>query len=156
MKHPIVRIIVIASVLFSFIATALLAIQQPIAVNGTELMQILESQKMQHRKRDIFKTPLGRLRAVALVEGISYLILLGIAMPLKYFAGFPHAVRVVGSLHGILFILFCMALLHVLFHRRWSILRTSLVFLSSLIPFGTFAIDSKLKAEDKQFRALSH
>ncbi len=108
---------------------------------------------MRNRKRDILKTPIGRLRIVALVEGISYLILLGIAMPLKYFAELPQAVKIVGSLHGALFILFCMALLHVIFHRRWPLLQSSLVFLSSLIPFGTFAIDPHLKLEEKKLQS---
>ena len=52
-----------------------------------------------------FKSPLNRLRVVAFWEGVSFLVLLGVAMPLKYLAGWPLAVRVVGMAHGILFIL---------------------------------------------------
>ncbi|HTO03360.1 MAG TPA: DUF3817 domain-containing protein, partial [Opitutus sp.] len=51
----------------------------------------------------ILKTPLSRLRFIGWWEGVSFLVLLGIAMPLKYLAGEPAAVRVVGMAHGILF-----------------------------------------------------
>ncbi len=95
------------------------------------------------------KTPIGRLRAIAFVEGCSYLLLLGIAMPLKYLAGWPVAVRIAGSLHGALFILFCAALAHAMLAARWSVARGGLVFASSLVPFGTFAIDGRLKREDE-------
>jgi integral membrane protein len=55
----------------------------------------------------LIKSALGRLRIVAFLEGVSYLVLLGIAMPLKYIAGIPQAVRVVGMAHGVLFVLVC-------------------------------------------------
>ncbi|MEZ4271232.1 MAG: DUF3817 domain-containing protein [Myxococcota bacterium] len=97
-------------------------------------------------------TPIGRLRVVAFVEGCSYLALLGIAMPLKYFAGIPGAVRIVGLVHGVLFILFCFALLQAMLAARWSLLRAGVVFASSLIPFGTFLIDGQLKREDEVLR----
>jgi integral membrane protein len=58
----------------------------------------------------MFSTSIGRLRAVALVEGVSFLLLLGIAMPLKYFAAIPQAVTIAGWLHGLLFMAFCIAL----------------------------------------------
>ena len=97
----------------------------------------------------MLKTPIGRLRATGLVEGVSYLVLLGIAMPLKYLAGIPIAVKVVGWIHGGLFVLFCAALLHAWRASGWSIWRAAVVFIASLIPFGTFAIDGRLKREDE-------
>jgi hypothetical protein len=54
----------------------------------------------------LVKTQLGRLRIIGFVEGLSFLILLGIAMPLKYFFGLPETVRVVGMAHGLLFVLY--------------------------------------------------
>jgi integral membrane protein len=90
---------------------------------------------------------LRHLATIGLVEGWSYLILLGVAMPLKYFAGFPAAVRVVGMAHGVLFVLFCAALLRVMIVRRWSILRGAAAFGSSLVPFGTFVLDRVIKKE---------
>ena len=59
------------------------------------------------------------LRKISLAEGISYLLLLGIAMPLKYWAGLPLAVKIVGSIHGALFVVFCAALLRALVAARW-------------------------------------
>ena len=103
--------------------------------------------------KGILKTPLGRLRVVAFIEGCSFLLLLGVAMPLKYFAGLPLAVRIVGSIHGGLFLLFCVALLQAMLAARWSMLRAGIVFASSLVPFGTFAIDGRLKKEDEALRA---
>ena len=101
----------------------------------------------------ILKTPIGRLRVVAFIEGCSYLLLLGVAMPLKYFAGFPMAVKIVGSIHGGLFILFCAALVNAMIAARWSMLRAGVVFASSLVPCGTFVIDGRLKREDEATRA---
>ena len=91
----------------------------------------------------LIKSALGRLRIIAFLEGVSYLILLGIAMPLKYLAGIPEAVRVVGMAHGVLFVLFVILLIQVAVERSWSFKKTFLSFLSSLIPFGTFYADVK-------------
>ena len=90
-----------------------------------------------------------RLRIVGIIEGISYLALLGIAMPLKYLAGMPLAVRIVGMAHGVLFILFCVAVIQAWTDRGWPLSRAALVFVSSLVPFGTFLIDKSLKAEQQ-------
>jgi len=95
----------------------------------------------------LLRTPLGRLRVIAFIEGCSYLLLLGVAMPLKYFAGLPLAVRIVGSIHGGLFLVFCAALLHVKIVERWSLLRGVVVFASSLVPCGTFMVDPSLRRE---------
>ncbi len=100
--------------------------------------------------RGILQTPIGRLRAVAFIEGCSYLLLLGVAMPLKYFAGLPLAVRIVGMIHGVLFLLFCAALFQAMAVARWSLLRAGVLFASSLVPFGTFAIDGRLRREDQE------
>ncbi len=100
-------------------------------------------------------TPIGRLRVVAFVEGCSYLLLLGVAMPLKYFAGLPMAVKIVGSIHGGLFVLFCVALLQVMVATRWSMLRAGVVFASSLVPCGTFLIDGRLRREDEALRVAT-
>jgi len=102
--------------------------------------------------RSLLKTPIGRLRIVAFVEGCSYLLLLGGAMPLKYLAGLPVAVRIVGSIHGALFVLFCAALVQAMVAARWSMVRGGVVFASSIVPFGTFAIDGRLKQEDAVLR----
>jgi integral membrane protein len=90
------------------------------------------------------KTPLGRLRVIGLWEGVSFLLLLGVAMPLKYFAGWPVAVRVVGLAHGLLFVLYVIAALQVALALRWRIPRTAVVLVASLLPAGPFVIDAKI------------
>ncbi|MES2709024.1 MAG: DUF3817 domain-containing protein [Verrucomicrobiota bacterium] len=85
------------------------------------------------------------LRHTALLEGASFLVLLFIAMPLKYLAGQPLAVKITGMAHGILFVVFCAALLRVHLTARWPIGRSALVFVSSLIPFGPFLLDRRLR-----------
>ncbi|WP_181956082.1 DUF3817 domain-containing protein [Dyadobacter psychrotolerans] len=91
----------------------------------------------------LLKTSLGRLRIVAVLEGISFLVLLGIAMPLKYMAGIPQAVRIVGMAHGVLFVLYVLLLLQVAIERSWSWKKSILAFIASFIPFGTFYADAK-------------
>jgi integral membrane protein len=95
----------------------------------------------------LLRTAVGRFRAVALVEGVSYLVLLGVAMPLKYFAGFPEAVLAVGWAHGVLFLLYLISLGEVSFKRRWRPVRILIAFVASLVPFGTFVLDARLRRE---------
>ncbi len=92
------------------------------------------------------KNPVSFLRSVGLLEAISYLILLGIAMPLKYYWGMPLAVRIVGMTHGVLFVLFCIALWRVLMNTNWPFSRAVLVFIASLLPFVPFFIDRRMRA----------
>jgi len=101
----------------------------------------------------MLKTPLGRLRVIGMTEGVSYLALLGIAMPLKYLADMPMAVKIVGWIHGVLFILFCCALSHVWTDRGWPFKRVLITFVAALLPFGPFVIDRRLKEEDQQLNA---
>jgi integral membrane protein len=97
----------------------------------------------------MLRTSIGRLRAIGLVEGLSFLLLLGVAMPLKYFAGMPQAVTVVGWLHGILFITFCIALVQARQEANWNGRQTGVVLIAGLLPFGPFVIDSRLRKEDE-------
>lgn len=94
--------------------------------------------------KELLNTWLGRLRIVAFLEGISYLVLLGIAMPLKYMANKPEAVQTVGMAHGVLFVAYCLLLLAVAVGRKWSFKTVALAFIASLVPFGTFWADAKL------------
>ncbi|MES2731864.1 MAG: DUF3817 domain-containing protein [Bacteroidota bacterium] len=95
-------------------------------------------------KDNLLKTSLGRLRIVGFLEGTSFLFLLGIAMPLKYLAGQPEAVKVTGMVHGLLFLLYILYLIQVKVEMQWSISKTLVAFVASLIPFGTFYADVKL------------
>lgn len=96
----------------------------------------------------MLRTPIGRLRAVGLAEGVSFLLLLGIAMPLKYLAGMPLAVKVVGWVHGMLFLAFCIALAQARLDHGWSLGYAARLFAAALVPFGPFLVDGRLKRED--------
>ncbi len=88
-----------------------------------------------------------RLRVVGFLEGLSFLGLLLVAMPLKHFFGMPVAVRIAGSVHGLLFLLFVSALFRVAVERGWPLRRSLAAFGASLVPGGTFALDRALKRE---------
>ena len=90
------------------------------------------------------KTALGRLRLIGWWEGLSFLVLILVAMPLKYLAGEPGAVRWVGMAHGVLFLLYVLAAIQAAVAYRWSWKRTALVLVASLLPAGPFVLDAKL------------
>ena len=92
---------------------------------------------------------IGRLRLAGLFEGASFLILLGVAMPLKYIWDMPLAVRIVGSAHGALFLLYCLALVLAWPEARWPFKRAALIFLCAFLPFGPFLIDPSLRRDEK-------
>jgi integral membrane protein len=99
-------------------------------------------------KTSFSNTPLGRLRAIGLLEGLSFLLLLGIAMPLKYLAGMPLMVKYVGWAHGVLFVLYIAAVVQVTLVHRWSVLRVLTAMVASLLPFGPFILDKRLHREE--------
>jgi integral membrane protein len=102
-----------------------------------------------------FDTPPARLRAIVFLEGFSYLALLFVAMPLKYLAGMPLAVRVVGSLHGALFVALLALTLQALRTRGKSLAWGVRIGVASLLPFATFWLDPGLRADDEHHRAKS-
>ncbi len=87
-----------------------------------------------------------QFRLISFIEGLSYLILLFIAMPMKYVYGIPEATKIIGMTHGILFIAFVFILLKFQAEYKWGTIWNLLAFISSLIPFGTFFIDKKIKS----------
>jgi integral membrane protein len=95
----------------------------------------------------LLRTPVGRLRVIAFIEGVSYLVLLGVAMPLKYLAGVPGPVKAVGWAHGLLFVLYILSAAEVTVARRWRLARVLGVLAAALVPFGTFVLDSRLRRE---------
>ena len=91
---------------------------------------------------------LSRLRTIGLAEGVSFLVLLGIAMPLKYLGDMPLAVTIVGWIHGLLFMALCAAVVRVKRALGWDIRLAGRVVLAGLLPFGPFVIDSWLRKKD--------
>lgn len=85
------------------------------------------------------------LRASAWLEALSFLVLLGVAMPLKHLAGRPLPVKIVGWIHGVLFMIFCAALLRAMIARRWPLSRAATIFAVALVPFGPFVFDRRIE-----------
>lgn len=98
----------------------------------------------------MLKTPLGRFRLIGTLEGISFLVLLGIAMPLKRLMDMPMAVTIVGWAHGVLFVLYLAAVLHVKFVHNWTWSKVFIAFVASVVPFGPFVFDAKVVKEEMQ------
>jgi integral membrane protein len=91
------------------------------------------------------KQTVNLFRRTALAEAVSYLALLGIAMPLKYVWGIPLAVKVIGSVHGALFVAFCLTLALAMRAARWSLGRGVMLFIASLIPLLPFWLDARVR-----------
>ena len=102
----------------------------------------------------LIQSKVGRLRLIGFLEGISLLVLLFVAMPLKYMYGIPEFSKVMGTVHGALFLLFIFNTLSVGVEYRWKFKETTWkVLLACMIPLGTFYVDqkilSKMKPSDK-------
>ena len=94
-----------------------------------------------------FGSPASHLRSVAFLEGLSYLLLLFVAMPLKYLGDLPIAVSVVGPIHGALFAWLGMLVVGGLTSRGRPMSWSVRIMVAALLPFGMFVIDRGLKAE---------
>lgn len=93
----------------------------------------------------LLRTKTGRLRIIAILEGISLLILVFIAVPLKYAFHDPSLVKMMGPVHGSLFLLFLFNTMSVGIEQGWKFKEiTWKVLLACMIPFGTFYIDYKI------------
>ena len=92
----------------------------------------------------LFENSVRRLRLLGLLEGTSFVVLLGIAMPLKYLAGRPEMVRVVGMAHGLLFLAFCAAAVQLALVDRWPLRRLAAALAASVLPLGPFVLDARL------------
>ncbi|VTS00750.1 DUF3817 domain-containing protein [Tuwongella immobilis] len=101
------------------------------------------------------RSPFRLLRLIALLEGCSFLFLLGLAMPLKYAAGQSIAVSIVGPIHGLMVILFWITL--VITARRVSMRTERIIegFTSSLLPLGGFVFDRSLQRDELAWRFSS-
>jgi integral membrane protein len=100
--------------------------------------------------KNLFKTNIGRLRIIAFLEGLSLLVLVFIAVPIKYFQHNPAMVKSMGPIHGALFLLFVFNTLSVGIEQQWKFKTiTWKVLLACIIPFGTFYIDHKILSKVK-------
>jgi len=90
---------------------------------------------------------LKRFRLINKIEGYSFLLLLFVAMPLKYLAGFPIATKIAGMLHGVLFIAFIYQLVVATEETPFTKKEAFIFFLASIIPFGSFYTDRICQAK---------
>ncbi len=90
-----------------------------------------------------FKTLLGQLQLLAILEGISY-ISFGLTMPLKYIWKITEPNYYVGMAHGFLFIAYCMWVVLVHNDKKLTFKTTALLLISSLVPFMTFWAERKI------------
>lgn len=98
-----------------------------------------------HSHFDSVTMNIKSLRIVGFLEGLSFLLLLFVAMPMKYIWGNPILVKYIGMGHGVLFIAFLAVLFVVCEKQKWSIKMFILGLIASILPFGPFIFDHKLK-----------
>ena len=105
----------------------------------------------------LLATPVGRFRVIAFIEGVSYLVLLLIAMPIKYVPAFgenPAPTKIIGAIHGGLFVLYGVAGVLAMVARKWPMKEAVRGFVVSIVPGGTFLYDAAfLKGEYEKERS---
>ena len=100
----------------------------------------------------MLRTVLGRFKVIGILEGISFLLLLLVAMPLKYAAGVDQAVTIVGGAHGALFVLYIAAAIHAFIALKWSLTKLFWALVAAVLPIGTFVFEAHLNKEIKAGR----
>lgn len=95
-------------------------------------------------------TTVKSLRLIGIAEGFSFLILLLIAMPLKYWAGWPLAVKYVGWAHGLLFILYIIAVFAAIKAMNWGFRDVAIALIASLLPAGTLVLDRRWRTRERE------
>ncbi|WP_458121568.1 DUF3817 domain-containing protein [Paenibacillus sp. Z6-24] len=96
----------------------------------------------------MFKNAMSLLRIVGNVEALSYLLLVLVAMPLKYWAGQPLMVTYVGMIHGVLFVSYAAVIALTLMIRKLTFKQAILAMIASMLPFGPFIFDRYLKRQE--------
>lgn len=86
---------------------------------------------------------LNLFRITSILEGISYLSLFAVTMPLKYLADLPMPNKFAGYAHGVLFIAYILIAAVFWFQKKWSLKRGIVLVIASLLPFATFYVDKK-------------
>ena len=86
----------------------------------------------------MLRTAIGRFRIIAFLEGISFILILAVSMPLKYYYDMPEPNQVIGMAHGLLFVLYCFQALALTIQNSWPFKALLILFIASILPFGTF------------------
>lgn len=104
---------------------------------------------------DLLKTKVGRFRIIGFVEGLSLILLIFVAMPVKYYFANPVLTKTIGPIHGGLFLLYIVSTFGVAADQNWKFATTTWkVLLASFIPFGNFWVDRKILAKSMNPSAL--
>jgi integral membrane protein len=83
--------------------------------------------------------------AIGRLEGVSFLTLLFIAMPIKYGAQDPYYVQLLGPIHGFLFLAYCSIAFYLAFEQKWPIKKHLLAYAAAVFPFGTFMFEKRYR-----------
>lgn len=95
--------------------------------------------------KDLLASSIGVFRIIGFLEGMSFILLMFIAMPLKYIYDQPKAVEIIGMAHGVLFVVFVLFAFYLSITKKWNLFKvTAPLLLSSILPFGTFVADKKI------------
>ena len=94
--------------------------------------------------KKLVETPIGRFRVIAFLEGLSFILILFVTMPLKYQFDMPKPNLIIGMIHGILFMIYLYAAFRLKISMDWNTRLTIKTFMASIIPFGTFYMDWKV------------
>ena len=97
----------------------------------------------------MLRTRVGRFRITAFLEGVSFLLILAVTMPLKYIYDIPEPNQVIGMAHGLLFVLYLFQALTLTIEKKWSIRVLFILFLAAILPFGTFYFVPKVLREQQ-------
>jgi integral membrane protein len=100
-------------------------------------------------------SPTRRFRWIAFLEGVSLIVLVGIGVPLKHFGHEPIVVRVVGPIHGLLFLAYLWAVSDALGAKRWTRGQAAWAVVAAFLPFGTFVLDARLRREEREIGGAS-
>lgn len=100
-------------------------------------------QNVSLQKNKTVELSIKSFRLISTLEAISFLVLLGIAMPLKYIWHMPEMVRIVGMAHGVLFVLYVGGAIYMFKKLKWSITDLFIVIMCSVLPFGPFYVERK-------------
>ena len=92
----------------------------------------------------MLKSKVGRLRILSLIEGLSLVLLVFFAVPMKYLFDSPIFVRVIGMTHGVLFLALLLMTIMIGVELGWKFKRMAMIIVASVIPFGCFYVDNKL------------
>ncbi|MGX7686084.1 DUF3817 domain-containing protein [Flectobacillus sp. BAB-3569] len=93
----------------------------------------------------LFKTKLGRIRIIGFLEGLSLLVLIFVAIPMKHFFHNPTLSKFLGPIHGAIFLVFVLNTMSLAIEQNWKFRTTTWkIIVACFIPFGTFYIDHKI------------